>query len=226
MSKYNIPVNQYSKHDVFNESNVDKYFVSIDLKKANFQAMKFHNPYLVLGFHTYEDMMRHFTNLDYMIQSKYIRQVIFGNMNPKRQIKIQQSLTYQIVNKLLESGIESKAIKMFSPDEVVFEVSNNLSSEDITMFYRICDDLELIVEVEYYKLKQIKPFKFFVKEYDDGDYKFQCVPGIYHAQAFKMYNNLPINDYDLSFFHENQVARFLKPLTELKGGNIDEFESD
>lgn len=87
LEEYNIPHNSYGKDNVFNEGNVGKYFISIDLKKANFQAMKYYNKDLVLGFNTYEEFMHNFTNLEYMIKSKYTRQVIFGNLNPKKQLK-------------------------------------------------------------------------------------------------------------------------------------------
>lgn len=52
-----------------------------------------------------------------------------------------------------------------------------------------------------------------------------CVPVVYFAQIFKIYNNLEINDYDLSFFYENQVARFLQPLNKMEG-NCNEATTD
>lgn len=230
MNKYAVLQNNYSRNNIFNESNVGKYFISIDLKKANFQAMKSHNPKLVLGANTYDEFMNKFTDLNYMIESKYIRQVIFGNMNPKRQIKIQQFLTNKILNKLLNKVIiESKQIKMVSPDEIVFEVGYlgfNIVELDNVLSY-ICNDLNLNVEIEYYKLEQIKPFKFFVKQFvGTNDYELMCIPGVYAAQVYKIYNGLEINDYDKSFFYENQVAKFEKSLLEIGEVNVDESESD
>lgn len=52
-----------------------------------------------------------------------------------------------------------------------------------------------------------------------------CVPVVYFAQIFKIYNNLEINDYDLSFFYENQVARFSQPLNKMEG-NCNEATTD
>ena len=59
-------------------------FFSLDLKKANYHVLKFYHPNLVLNTHTYEDFIGQFTEFDYIRKSKYIRQVIFGNLNPKK----------------------------------------------------------------------------------------------------------------------------------------------
>lgn len=183
--------------------------------------MKYYDKDLVLGFDTYYDFMYNFTDLDYMIKSKYIRQVIFGNLNPKKQIKIEQYLTYQMLQYLLkENIIKHEDIRMISPDEIVCEFNNF----DELFLYKngwiesqIKSNLDLNVDVEIYKLEQIKPFKFFVKEFiNKPGYELMCVPIVYHAQVYKIYNNFEINDYDKVFFYENQVAQFIKPLTEIK----------
>jgi hypothetical protein len=231
LDEYNIPVNNYCKHDIFNESNIDRYFISIDLKKANFQAMKYYNKDLVFGFNTYEDFMYSFTDLDYMVQSKYIRQVIFGNLNPKRQIKIEQYLTYQMLSKLVDCDfIKVENIKMVSPDEIVceFNIESYLlyKNYDKQLTKMIKDLINFDADIEIYKLNQIKPFKFYVKEFiNKSGYELVCVPIIYYAQAHKMYNGLEINDYDLSFFYENQVARFLETLKD-KEDNVNEDRTD
>jgi hypothetical protein len=227
LEEYNIPNNQYSKHDIFNCANVRKCFVSIDLKKANFQAMKYYNKDLVFGFNTYEEFIGSFTDLEYMSQSKYIRQVIFGNLNPKKQIKIEQYLVNKILQYLLEYWtINVKDIKMVSADEIVFETDLMefllMKSYDGLLKKRIKENLDLDVDIEIYKLNQIQPFKFFVKEFVNiTGYEIMCVPIVYFAQAYKMYNKMDINEYDLSFFYENQVARFLKPLTEMESNDED-----
>jgi hypothetical protein len=43
--------------NIYNQSSIGKTFVSIDLKKANFQALKFINPLIVFNADTYEDMI-------------------------------------------------------------------------------------------------------------------------------------------------------------------------
>ncbi|HHX68324.1 MAG TPA: hypothetical protein GX708_09775 [Gallicola sp.] len=231
LEEYNIPSHSYCKHDIFNCSNVEKYFISIDLKKANFQAMKHYNENLIFGFNTYEDFLNNFTDLEYMIKSKYIRQVIFGNLNPKKQIKIEQYLTYNLLQKLIkENIIKQEYIKMLSPDEIVceFNIENYLlcNSYDLQLTKKIKKLTNLDVDIEIYKLKQIKPFKFFVKEFiNKPGYQLMCVPIVYFAQIFKIYNNLEINDYDLSFFYENQVARFSQPLNKMEE-NCNEATTD
>jgi hypothetical protein len=218
LDRFNIPQFNYSKNDVFNLGKIDKYFVSVDLKKANFQAMKYFDKDLVLGFDTYDNLMKQFTNLEYMINSKYIRQVLFGNMNPKRQIKIEQYLIYQILQLLLRYGFTvDRAIKMVSPDEIVFEVSQNYLDEnvylDIDITDIVHDELNLSIDVEIYQLDNIKPYKFFVKEFiNKPGEELMCVPIVYYPQVYKRYYDLELNNSDLCFFYENQVAQFIKPL--------------
>lgn len=223
LEEYNIPHNSYGKDNVFNEGNVDKYFLSIDLKKANFQAMKYYNKNLVLGFNTYDEFMYNFTDLEYMIKSKYIRQVIFGNLNPKKQIKIQQFLTYKLLEKLIDKQLINKDnVQMLSPDEIVceFNIDNFTAEYSIELTDTIKNLMSLDVDIEIYKLGQIKPFKFYVKKFvNKQGYELTCVPLFYFSQVYKMYNNLKLNDYDLSFFFENQVAKFIKPLEELRKEN-------
>ena len=222
LEEFDIPSHNFSKNNVFNCKNVGKIFISIDLKKANFQAMKYYSSDLVLNHSSYESFMDNFTDLEYMKQSKYIRQVIFGNLNPKRQIKIQQYLTYNLLKCLIEGDfIKKEDVKMLSPDEIVceFNIEDYLlyNNYDIHLQNIIKNEMRLDVDVEIYNLKQIGTFDYYVKEFiNKTGYEIMCVPVIYFAQIYKLYNNIDLNDYDLTFFYENQVAMFLKPLNLLE----------
>jgi len=226
LEAFNVPRHQYCRHDVFNLANVGRIFVSIDLKKANFNAMKYYSKSLVLDYDTYDDFMRNFTDLSYMIESKYIRQVIFGNLNPKKQIKIQQYLTYNILEHLVEGNYLDKAgVRMLSTDEIVFEL-NNRKFDDASIACLIKDKFGLDVDIEIYKLQQIKPYPFFVKEFlNKHGQELMCIPVVYHAQAYKKYFDLELIDYDLCFWYENQIAQFLKPLEEMES-DADESGTD
>ena len=43
---------------------------------------------------SYEDWVKKFTDLEYIIESKYTRQVVFGKLNPSRQIKVENYMIF------------------------------------------------------------------------------------------------------------------------------------
>lgn len=220
MDNYNVPNNSYPSHDIFNMSNVNKYFLSIDLKKANFQVLKLFYSELVFNSNTYQELIGKFTNLEYMKESKYLRQVIFGNMNPKRQIKLERFIIQKILDFILEKGFfKGNQIRMVSNDEIIFELE---FSEDydlwkadyIKLINSIKNDLNYEVDIEIYKLLNIEgSTKYFVKKFvNKTGYELMCIPIVYFAQIFKKYNDIQLEDNDLLFYYENQICKFINPL--------------
>lgn len=113
---------------------------------------------------------------------------------------------------------------MLSADEIVSEFNIDdfmlCNKYDVQLTNMIKEHMNLDVEIEIYKLNHIKPFKFYVKEFVNRPrYELMCVPLYYYPQVYKKYNDIELNDYDLSFFFENQVARFVKPLKESRNEN-------
>jgi hypothetical protein len=174
---------------------------------------------MVLGADSYEDLIGKFTELKYMVQSKYIRQVILGNLLPAKQMKIEQYLTYQVLQILINPyDVKKENILMFSPDEIVFQsdCSDYLvySAYDNHIENHIKTNLGLNVDVEIFKLKNIEPFQnFFVKEFvNKSGFELMCVSGIYFPQVYKQYTGQKLEEKDLVFWHENQLAKFIEPL--------------
>ena len=98
----------YPHSNIYKETNIGKSFISIDIKKANFSTMVYYG--LTNGikfFHSYNwnEFMKMFTDKEYFYKSKYIRQVVFGNCNPKRQITYQSMLMLNLVKSLLKEGL-------------------------------------------------------------------------------------------------------------------------
>lgn len=216
MSKFNI-ISSYPKNDIYKQTHANNYFVSIDLVKANYQALKYINPKIVCNTQSYEEFIGLFTNLEYMTKSKYLRQVIFGNLNPKRQVKVERFLIEQIIALLLDNQyFKQKDIQMAASDEVIFETSKkdvakfSSATTELTQFIKEC--LNIDVDIEVFKLVSIGD-KFYSKEFlNKTGYELKSVPQIYFPQAYKKYNNIELNDNDLVFEHEYQLAKFLTPL--------------
>jgi hypothetical protein len=218
--------------NIYNESNVGKEFLSIDLKKANFQAFNFHNPNILLNSKSYEEFIGKFTDIDYIKNSKYTRQVIFGKLNPRRQVQIEKYLLHLILDlitnfMLYDNNFRfSRKLISYKSDELVFDVTKYIITDKIvkSIIDEIKFHVQVDVHVEYFKLNLMKfedHLGHLIPVYEKeiyGDvgteptYELKMVPLTFHPQIFKIYNNLPIRDNDLVFYHEHQLAKFMYPL--------------
>ena len=216
MSRYDIDVPALPnahKADVYKMVNVDQRFISIDMKKANFQVLRMFSKNIVFGADTYEEYIGKFTDMDYFRTSKYTRQVIFGNMNPKRQTKMQKYCMRKIFDLLIaEYGIPLEAFAVFTFDEIVLR--RDLLVEDTAARLireaeeRILQELGINVRVKPFTLRSIGGKDFFVNELENGTAEFKKVPSIFFAQVYKKYRGLELCDSDLMFYHEGYMAKF------------------
>lgn len=209
-----------SSKNIYNQENIGKTFVSIDLKKANFQVLHKVNKDIVLGADSYEDFIAKFTDLDYIQNSKYTRQVIFGKLNPSRHITVEKYYTYCIYELLKESGLTEgwKAVSV-SNDEIVYEVNFGIYDRTFTFEAEtkikklIKEKLDLFVHTDIFILKGYElcyedsgspKFTFYSKDYDETNtmYKLVSVPLPYFLIISKLYENIPLNENDYHFNYE------------------------
>ena len=207
-----------SSNNIYNCDNIGKFYLSIDLKKANFQALRYVNPEIILNTDTYEEFIGKFTDLDYVKESKYSRQVIFGKMNPKRHITVEKYLINEVWKVHLQSSFGMENIVSMSNDEIVVEVEYDEKTDYDSIAYDIEKNIlrktGLKVRAEFFHLKgyrlsvndgkEHKPRNpFFVKE-DACSFRktFVCVPLPYHAIVYKLYNDIPLEDEDYHFVYE------------------------
>lgn len=207
--------------NIYNRENNKKYFLSIDLKHANFQTLKHISSSIVNNANTYEEFIGAFTDLDYIKESKYTRQVIFGKLNAKRQIKAAKFFINEI-RKLIEPIIKPYGYKVVSMcvDEVVFEVPEK------EIHVELMDDLRVLIKettqfdvhVEFFKLFAFEfqdmesgtcKFTFYQKDCGDGDITFKGIPNTYYKMVQKLYFNEPLRDEDYMFEYDGSTAQLL-----------------
>lgn len=211
--------------DIYSKDNVGKLFLSLDLKKANFQALRFFNSEIVDNFNTYEDFLKQFTDSTYLLESKHIRQVIFGNLNPKRQQTIQKHIISLFVKELL-LFVEKERFISASSDEIVILMDPN-NVKEITylkdLIRKTSRDWDMFVNISLFELNQIDYNLGYVKKHcyvgSDGllresEIEFKAVSTLFMPQAFKTYFNQPIVDNDLIFYHEGCISKFLQTVEE------------
>lgn len=217
LDEYNVNTN-VKQQDIYNMSNVGRTFISLDLKKANFNVFKMYDSELVLGFDTYEEMVGSVTEFDYFKESKYLRQVIFGNMLPKKQQKLQKWVMSKLIDMLHNDlGIQMEDFVSASSDEVVFAVAPEGVDKFVELVERKLyenDDTEQFsdwVRVEAFTLRSVGDKKFFVKHSDlDGSVEFKGIQSYFFMQVFKKYTNQEITDMDKKFYHDGFLATFDK----------------
>lgn len=245
MSEFEVPEMYRSvrKDNIYNDGYLGKSFISIDLKKANFQSFNKYFPGVFgnLGDVTgdtdindiYTKWLEKFKKGTYVDQyvhdSKYIREVVFGNLNPKRQIKVERKMICDVLDHLL-GNISYKCISQIGSDEAIIEV-DKLSEE--TEYQKIKEVLEysfrksLGIDIRYEEFT-LETHKFLspggktisiyrrVPEYDKsekGDIgQYKGVSKVYYSQIFQwIYNIKPDidEDKDLVFYSEKDLAKFL-----------------
>ena len=121
--------------------NDGKKFISIDLKEANFQSLGFFDSNLVGGYDSYNKYIREFTDEEYILEAKRIRQVIFGDkvICPKGQQRIQRYIIGETIKSLTENGyIDKKTPMEVTSDEIIIrEDYLNKNIEDFKDFLPI-----------------------------------------------------------------------------------------
>lgn len=215
-----------TKNNIYNCENDGKYFLSIDMTKANFQSLRYVNKDIVRGADSYRDFIGTFTDLDYIKGSKYSRQVIFGKMNPKRHITVEKYLINKVWKEYEKLFPDDSDICSMSNDEIVICNNNlkELSADDIKSYTdkvvsEIKTNIDIDIHVEYFRLDSYRLVSvdsgslrepFFVKTNIATDEKeLMCVPSPYYAIVYKLLNNILLDEFDYHFIYEGLDCKFM-----------------
>jgi hypothetical protein len=211
MDIFKIPKYEIGGKSVFNENNIGKTLVSIDLTEANFNALRYFNELLVDNTNTYKEFISQFTNLEHFKKSKYIRQVIYGNCNPKRQTTIEHFMMNFIMEELLKY-INISAIKSFMCDEIVFEWNEKIEEVNIILqkLYKIAIKYDFKIHHEIYELRKISNSDIYVKYLNDNSVDFKCVNPLFYPILIRQYQHDKIQGNDLIFYHEGYLSKFIE----------------
>jgi len=215
LEAYDIEPNGIRQKDIYIMENVNRTFISLDLIKANFNVMRMYNPELTLGYDTYEELIGSVTELDYFEKSKYLRQVIFGNLLPKKQQKLQKFVMSTLINMLHEDvGIEIEDVILSSNDEVLFIIDPTNADRFVEMVERKLKENKITanvadwVRVKSFTLRSIGSKNFFVKEFSNGDVEFKKIPNFLFLQVYRKFTGTEETKLDRMFCYEGFMASF------------------
>lgn len=191
-----LPVN---KNFEFEEG---KKYVSIDLKMANWQVLKKYDPDFLneLG-DTYSDLLNKFNIHPIFHQSKHFRQYIFGNVNPKRQVRAQRVMIQDLINALSNHNLKVEFIKW---DEVIYSYDD---VNQIKFLEEIDSDL---FRVKLFSVKLVEDFRIHTY-YDFSDNEIDseivgCNGHKYFILLKKWILNEPLDIRDLYFRNDGDLA--------------------
>ena len=222
MSKYTIKHTGLPSGEIYHPGNNGKLFISVDMRHANFSALSHYAGYvnknIFNGAPTWEDFISLFTNSGHIIHSKYIRQVIMGNCNPRRQGTYEKYLMDQVID-LLSNSISSNRIVFFSNDEIVFDVSDEphiptlyQRSQYISQLLSLAVDFPL--RVEPFKLVKISGTDGYAKKIIQngrGEYKIELKHLDNYVLPFvlRKLQNEEVTENDKMFYHRGLLAKFV-----------------
>ena len=225
MDEYKLTVN-VGEHSCYNQETDGCRFISIDLKKANFQALKYVG---VLNDESYNSFMDKFGADEYIKGSKYLRQVIFGKMNPGRTTTVEKYIMEKIMS--IANEVLPMEFKLYSQnsDELVYKQTGTSFYGDIKI---ICGVIESVVKqkfgidvrAEYIEVKKLPIVNCNDSNVDafvrtnliTGESVLKKTSTLFYPQVYKIWKGLEIESRDLMFYAENQTAHFDKPLKVLR----------
>jgi hypothetical protein len=229
MTKYTVNSN-VSQGDIFKHPYIGKRFISIDIKKANFTALAHYGIQNKLSFnpasqdkYDYNAFMHMFTSIDYFVESKYIRQVVFGNCCAKRQVAYEKYITAGIYKEITED-IEKKtgssntkdALLTFCNDELVFD-ADKLAVGEIAIIKNYVEKTEISLRMEYFKLGKAENTDTYIKyilgtteKNRESDYELKCNNPVETILVTKVLKGLQIIPEDLIFTSQYGTAQLLK----------------
>lgn len=238
MNKFQIKHKGLPAKDIFHPDNDGKMFLSIDMRKANFSSLQNYgnsvNKSMFAGASTWEDFISLFTDNKHIISSKYVRQVVLGNCNPKRHITYEKYLMDQVVDALIKQHYPIKDIVFFSNDEIVLNMESQagcLTFKNIMQLF--LDELfDIPFKVELFKLHKIKNTDGYYKEIFEGEdfyltkskIEFKCLDNYMFPFVLRHFLGEEVTESDKVFYHEGLLAKFMEvPEIEV---NLNEDKSD
>jgi hypothetical protein len=217
MNKYTVKYKDLPGKDIFKTSNNGKLFISIDMRKANFSALKFYDKSIFSNADTWEEFVGRYTENKHIVNSKYIRQVILGNCNPKRQVTYEKYLMGLVLEVLIdELGYSASDIAFFSNDEIVIDVRKyeDCIRKRELIEWQIKGYFNIPFRIELFYLRKITGtngyYKEIVKNIIDREYEFKCLNNYTLPFVLRKFNEEEITENDKVFYHEGLLSKFIE----------------
>lgn len=227
MNKYAVSHKNLPNKDIFKPSNDGKSYISIDMRKANFSSLHHYDSNIFGGASSWEEFIERYTDNQHIINSKYIRQVILGNCNPKRHITYEKYLMDGALTYLTDVFDSMDRVVFFSNDEIVVDVSDMDKSKQVLIKFQIengMKDMPVPLKTELFVLHKIIGtdgyYKEIINENGNTEIEFKCLDNYALPFVLRKFLGEEVTESDKVFYHEGLLAKFIEiPQIEV---NIDE----
>uniref|UniRef100_A0A6G6AD81 Uncharacterized protein n=1 Tax=Borely moumouvirus TaxID=2712067 RepID=A0A6G6AD81_9VIRU len=170
-------------NNIYHEENNDKYFISIDMSKANFQILKLMN---LIDADSWELYVKKFTEHPYFGKLKKLRllSLSFPDLFPNKQAIYWKNLILQVLDELLLSNIfAEKEFVCYNGDEIIFKISREEMFEKKSSCVNLVLDkfANMIFSIKIFQLKKInlesnQKRSYYVKiDQESGEIDWKCV---------------------------------------------------
>lgn len=217
MNKYSVTNKNLPNKDIFKPSNDGKCFISIDMRKANFSSLHHYDSAIFGDADLWEEFIGRYTDNRHIINSKYIRQVILGNCNPKRHITYEKYIMDGILTYLTEVYVSIERVVFFSNDEIVIDISDMDKSEQALIKFQIengMKDMAVPLKTELFTLHKIIGTDGFYKEILDDkgntDIEFKCLDNYALPFVLRKFLGEDVTESDKVFYHEGLLAKYIE----------------
>lgn len=204
---------------IYNPVHVGKNLISIDIKSANWTCYK---KITQIDMNAqWHDMINKFTPSKFICKSKYLREVIFGEMNSKKLIKFAGDFLFDL-DQVISSQYPNMIKITCLTDEIIYEFvdTDGFNFDEFISKIKVVDEnFNSIYRVEQFKLKQLLPYDYYVKEITHStdfvncmnktiQLQFKQIPKHYICQAIRYYQDEEPEQLDLKFMFENISCSF------------------
>lgn len=200
---------------VYQAGNDKKWFLSIDIRSANFNITNHYYPDCFgknKDGNTWVDFMKTFTDVEFFHTCKHIREIMFGKSG--LMSKIQQ--LYPVFMARVKTSIDKLDPKgefklvVQSGDELIYEIDEKT---DVTAVkHAIEQQYPGFYHVDKFRLVKLGTQAIYVKEFDTGKRDVKCCNPVYLMQAIAFYEGRKPDTIDLKFLFESRVATFDTPV--------------
>jgi hypothetical protein len=212
-------------NELYTEEQDGCCFVSYDMIKANFQALRYVDPSIVFDCDTWEEFVARFSDVEYLASAKQVRQEVLGKLNGKRLAAIEKYHSNEFAKKLRECYGDWLTPFSIKTDEIILKFNGsekeferlNVKNEEFNGFKFRVNKFKLNMRT-FKRAFSDKRINIFEKEdFLDGHRRnLKCVPATYYPQVYKLLNGMEISDSDLVFTSDHELCKYMKPLELVK----------
>ena len=212
-------------NELYTEQQDGGLFLSFDMIKANFQALRYVDPSIVRDCETWEEFVACFTDVKYLASAKQVRQEVLGKLNGKRLAAIEKYHSNEFAKVLVERYGDCMSPFSIKTDEIILKFNGSekefeefkVKDEEFNGFKFRVNKFKLHMRT-FKRAFSDKRINVFEKEdYLDAHRRnLKCVPATYYPQVYKLLNGMEISDSDLVFTSDHELCSYMKPLELVK----------